>query len=536
MRLLLILCFFLCIAENIFSQSEIIINEGQINFISSQSVYARFKSTENINSGDTLFGLLNDEYKPLLIVKSMSSISCVCTTLGNDSINTDYKVYHFYKKEKEEAADTSEKPVAVKENKTLGKAVELDSTSTATKDKKRNIRGKFAITSYVGISPASNNNFLRMRYSSALSIANINESKFSFNSYIQFTHKNDNFSDIKNNFFEGLKIRSLYLKYDISPKTSISIGRKYNQQIANIGAVDGLQYNKTIGHYKFGVIAGSKPDLFDYGINLSLLQFGAYAAHSSKINNKMLSTSVAFMQQMNNSKTDRRFLYLQHRNNLIPKLYSFASVEIDLYKVTNGIASSSFDFTSLYLLLRYNLTKKIRISGSYDMRNNVIYYETYKDYLDRLIAQETRQGFSATINWRLAKFGHLNLRGTYRYRKDDSNPTENISANLYFNKSPIADLQISVSANYIKSSYLRGFAAGSRLSYDLIPGKLSAEYYYRIFIGNYYFSELRSIQNINELQLNYQIQKKLNFLISYEAQIESKILDQRIYLGLTKRI
>lgn len=535
MKLILIIGLYLFISGNLFSQSEISINEGKISFISSQNVYARFSSTENINPGDTLFSLNNKEYKPILIVNSLSSISCVCSPIGADSIKTDDKVYHFFKIERRAKENPSVIAFPVEEI-TLINQGNSDSASNKPTIKKNNIRGKFAITSYAGMASASNNNFLRMRYSSAFSIDNISNSKFSFDSYIRFTHKDDNFNEIKNNIFEGLKIYSLSLKYDVSPKTSISIGRKYNQHIANIGAVDGIQLNHKIGNYKFGIIAGSKPDLFDYGFNPSLLQFGAYAAHSSKLNNKLFSTSFAFMQQMNNSKTDRRFIYLQHSNMLINKLYSFASMEVDLYKVTNGNSSSSFNFTSIYFLLRYNLTKKITVTGSYDMRNNVIYYETYKNYLDRLIEQETRQGFSANINWRMGKWGHLNLRGTYRFRKDDSNPTENLAGNLYFYKSPVEDLKISLSANYIRASYVRGFAAGSRFTYDLIPAKLSAYYYYRIFIGTYYFSELRSLQHINELQLNYRIQKKLNLILSYEAQIENKIVDQRLYLGLTKRI
>lgn len=512
-------------------------NEGNISFISSQSIYTRFKSTENINSGDTLFSLKNDKYKPLLIVKSLSSISCVCSLIDLDSVKPDDKVYHFFKKEtRQEIMDNSSDSSIVEGELNIVEQEVMDTTTKATTLKRNNIRGKFAISSYSGVASASSNNYLRMRYSSALSIDHINGSKFSFDSYIHFTHKDDNFAEIKKNIFEGLKIYSLSLQYDVSPKTSISIGRKYNQQIANIGAVDGLQLNQTIGKFKFGIIAGSKPDLFDYGFNPSLLQVAAYAAHSSKINNKMFSTSFAFMQQMNNSKTDRRFIYLQHSNMLINKLYSFASMEIDLYKVTNNISASSFDLTSIYLLLRYNLTKKITITGSYDIRNNVIYYETFKNYLDRLIEQETRQGFSANLNWRMGKWGNLNLRGTYRFRKDDSNPTENIAGNLYFNKSPIDDLQMSISANYIKASYLRGTSAGFRLTYDLIPSKLMANYYYRFFIGKYYFSELETFQNINELQLSYQIQKKLSLILSYEAQIEKKILDQRLYIGLTKRI
>src|ERR1035437_7048466 len=58
--------------------------EGKVNYISSQNIYVQFVNTVGVEIGDTLFSLKNDTYKPLLIVKNKSSISCIGTIIAAD--------------------------------------------------------------------------------------------------------------------------------------------------------------------------------------------------------------------------------------------------------------------------------------------------------------------------------------------------------------------------------------------------------------------------------------------------------------------
>ena len=50
---------------------------GQVSFVSSQHVYVKFKNTEGIYNGDTLFVENNGAPVPALLVSGLSSISCV---------------------------------------------------------------------------------------------------------------------------------------------------------------------------------------------------------------------------------------------------------------------------------------------------------------------------------------------------------------------------------------------------------------------------------------------------------------------------
>ena len=82
----------------------------------------------------------------------------------------------------------------------------------------------------------------------------------------------------------------------------------------------------------------------------------------------------------------------------LKNLNLFVSSEIDLYKMVNGIPSNELTLTSLYLMLNYRISKRLSVSSSYDNRKNIIYYETYKNYIDVMLADATRQGVQLRIN------------------------------------------------------------------------------------------------------------------------------------------
>lgn len=84
--------------------------------------------------------------------------------------------------------------------------------------------------------------------------------------------------------------------------------------------------------YGVGIFAGTRPDFTDFSFNSKLPQFGAYIVRNDKFRNGIASTTLAFAEQQNDFKTDRRFLYFQHNNSLIKNLNVFLSTEFDLYE------------------------------------------------------------------------------------------------------------------------------------------------------------------------------------------------------------
>ncbi|MBK7132870.1 MAG: hypothetical protein IPH69_08670 [Bacteroidales bacterium] len=56
---------------------------GQVSFVSTQNIYVKFKSTDGITVGDTLFSQREGRLIPALIVRNLSTTSCVCAPLSS---------------------------------------------------------------------------------------------------------------------------------------------------------------------------------------------------------------------------------------------------------------------------------------------------------------------------------------------------------------------------------------------------------------------------------------------------------------------
>jgi len=512
---------------------------GQVSFVSSRNVYVKFKSTSGINPGDTLLMESTTGVTPVLIVNDLSSSSCICTSLSDKIFNVADPVIARIKREE------TKSPEIISEIPVPSPAVRITTSDSVKfqpdqKISRQQIKGSISVNSYSDLSNTVSGNTQRFRYTLSMDARNIGNSKFSFESYISFKHKAGEWEEVKNDLFNALKIYSMAVRYDLNKTTQISLGRRINPRISSVGSVDGLQVEKSFGGFSFGAIVGFRPDFTDYGFNSKLFQYGLYAAHSSGSSKAWSESSIAFMQQMNDFRTDRRFLYFQHSNNFIKDLNFFSTFEFDLYKLNidslnNEESRSTFDLTGLYVSLRYKILSKLTVYGSYDARKNVMYYETYKTFIDRILESQLRQGFRLQANYRISKSLLYGLQAGYRFLKSDPHPSRNLHTYLTYNQIPVVDLAATISATYLESSHMTGKVAGINLARDFFKGKVQTGIGYRFV--DYRLPETLTdiIQNIGELNFTWQFAGKMSFSMYYEGTFEHEEMYNRFYMQLRKR-
>jgi hypothetical protein len=508
---------------------------GRISFVTTQNVYAKFQTTRGIHPGDTVFRLLEDRLVPLFRIESISSVSCSGKAFDPASVKVDDDVF----------AKPSVNPVT--DEKPAGKADEVPAapaTGIASPDpagmagkkvREQDLQGSVTVSSYSNLSNSTLDDSHRMRYTLSMKAANLANSRISAESYVTFSHRLQDWADVQDNLFHALKIYSLALKYELGAGTDIWAGRRINPKLSNIGAVDGLQTETAIGQFTLGAVAGSRPDNLDYRVNPKLLEYGGYVGHTHSNSLGRMQSSIAFFEQRNAGFTDRRFAYLQHDNALLKNLYFFTSCELDLYRVTEGIAENRPSLTSLYLSLRYRVLRELSLFASYDSRRNVIYYETDKGIADRLLDEATRQGFHLKINYRPGKQVSMGLNGGFRVREQDVEPNKNLNGFFTINQVPWLKAVGTVTVNLLKTSYLNGQVYGIRLSRDLIPGKLNSEINYRFVNYTFNQSDTGLLQNIAQANISWQMKRKISFSLDYELTIEETNNYQRIYISFAKR-
>jgi hypothetical protein len=523
----------------LYGQGDRLIAEGKVSYITLQNIYVKFETSGMVQPGDTVFILKDQGLIPLFVTESVSSFSCVGNPIGKTDIKVSDIVVIKIKKSEKSASIKDKIPTEL--SRTGNDSVKTQKTKLPAKsipesEHVEKIRGRLSASSYSSFSNTSDFN-QRMRYTFTLSADHISGGKISTDTYITFTHKLNEWSAVQSNIFNALKIYSLSVNYDLTSKTQIAVGRKINPKIASIGAIDGLQAETKAGSFTFGAVAGTSPDYTDYSFNPKLFEYGGYLSHD--INNKSgnMSSSLAFFQQTSHGMIDRRFVYFQHDNSLIKNINLFVSTEVDLYALKDSVPTNTISLTSLYLSLRYRVSKQLSAYLSYDARKNVIYYETFKNYLDLLLQDATRQGYQLRINYRPSNTISSSLTGGYRFQKNDIHPMLNVNGFLTFSKVPGINSSVTFSTNWIKSSYVDGMIYGVQLDKELVPSKLSAGINYRL-VDNKYLNATsgpRSLQHMAALELSWQISKKMYFSANYDGTFEKSNKYHSTYVSLTQR-
>lgn len=500
--------------------------EGQVSYITSQHVYVKFSSMEDISEGDTLYIIQGEKEVPALQVKNISSISCVCIPLVSSAFKVSGKIYA-----------TSDAKIS---SEAIQEVVPQDTIQIATITEtdtrlKQDISGRVSLSSYSNFYNDQVPMSQRMRYTFSMHANNIGDSKLSIETYLSFSHNKANWDEVKENIFTGLKIYNLSASYAFSETMSLSFGRKINPKLSSVGVIDGLQFEKKFKALTVGAFVGSRPDYVDYSINTGLLQYGVYLGHELLNKNGSMQSTLAFIEQTNHSKTDRRLVYFQHSNMLVKNLFFFASAEVDLYKKVDDAKENVFDLTNTYLSLRYRIIRPLSVGLSYSARQNIIYYESYKDFVERLLDSETLQGWRFRISYRPAKYLFMGVNAGYRYRKDDPQATKNLNGYLTYSKVPGIGASVTLSTTWLETSYINGIVYGAGISRKIISDKLSGGLKYRYVDYLYRNAETALIQNVGEVNLSWAVYGKLSLSVYYEGTFEKEIPYHRLYINISQR-
>ncbi len=493
--------------------------EGDVTYITANNVYVRFASTANIALGDTLFVARSGGSSPCLIVGSKSSTSCVSTLIGGCTIVKSDRVYAT-------TARIATLPLPVPQD-----------TARAKVGTRERIRGRLSAASYSTVA-AERGDDHRLMYRFALNADRIRNSRFSAETYVNYRQLFPSEPLLFPQQTEFFNVYSLALSYALDSTSTITFGRKINNNAASIGAIDGLQAEKTFGRFFAGAIAGSRPDIQDYGLDPSLLQYGGYLGsiiHSAKVDSR---TTLGLMQQNNGAEVDRRYTYFQHSSTLGRKLNVFSSFELDLYDPQSGKAR----LTNLYFSSKYRFSRKLDVFVSYDSRRRIIFYDTYRNDVEMLLDDdEARQGARVRLTYKPFKHVLTGLSFSTRFQSNGLNPSDNINGFVTFTGTEDQWGRWTVQVNRNTSSYLRSDIASIRHGRTLIPRKLTCGIYYRM-INYVYGLSGEDVSDRSKMQqqyygadLSWNIGPSLQFTLLGEMSTLGTDRNYRFNTAITKR-
>ena len=533
----IIILFLLFLAEANSAGQEPI--QGEVTYITSQHVYVRFSSTNGLSEGDTLYMKGNQEELPALVILSHSSTSCVCEPLTDREFSLKEQVIGRQKNliPDEPASAKEAAPGTNKENmpaEIIEDEEDAETTGTA-ESRKQDIFGRVTLASYSFLKNPESEGRQHMRYAFSLSARNIAGSGLTFENYMTFSHTLDQWDEIQEDIFNGLKIYRLSASYAFNESIKLTAGRRINPRLSSVGAIDGVQYEMKFGSLSSGIFAGSRPDYQDYSFNSGLFQYGAYLAHDFKGAAGIMQNTLAYIEQMNHGSTDRRFMYFQHSNTLVSNLWFFGSVEADLYENVEGEGQTVFNLYNTYANIRYRVIPSLTLSLSYSARNNLIYYVSYKDFLDRLLDQGILQGWRFRVNYRPIPYLYLGAHAAYRYRKEDPHPAKNANFYATYTRIPHIGASVTATLTWMQSSYLDGMIYGLGIGRDFLQGKLHADLKYNYVDQALRNNEIDVGQHVGEAGLSWNMYRKLSLSTYFEGIYNNSLWSNRIFISLNQR-
>lgn len=516
--------------------------EGKVSYLSPQLIYLKFESTDGIPINDTLFQKINGKFQPRLIVKFISSISLSCEKLLDFNPKVGDTFFAFIKSDVKSDNNT-DSTAALNQNQITGTSDvtkttnEIKIASTEIKSLKGNrFSGRYSLQSYSNISNFSGiNDYQSWRHSLRVDYEQIGYSGLSFSTYSLFSYRTSEWNEIRSNYFNALKVYDLHLKYEFNHNYQIWLGRFLNPKISNISTVDGLMFEAKFNSFSVGILGGSRPDWKDFSFNPKLLEYGIYLSREDSFSSSFMENTLSFFQQTNNSKTDRRYLYLQHSNNLIKNLNLFASSEIDLYEREQKVEKNQLSFTSVFASAGFYPIRELSFNLSYDARKNVIYYETFKSLPDSIIENEMRQGFHFRTSVKPFKYFSTSVFFGYRYKKSDVKPSRNFGGTIAYSSLPLIESSISLSYNKLISNYVNGDVYAAYLSKTIY--NLNSDFSVGCRITKYKFPVSLNSFNENAVLVDYNLNlfRMLSFNFSYEGSFDSQRTTSRFLLGISSR-
>lgn len=523
MRLLIGFIFFTCFG--VFAQETVL--NGEVTFVTSNNIYVKFEDTSLIFVGDSL-NLENHKGSACLFVNSKSSTSCVCTVLDDCAISKGAKVYFIppFKNKTTESIVQEEIPVSILKPEDLEVAEPLYL---------QEIRARISASTY---STVSNDREDRHRLMGRLSIDadHINNSRFSFNLYTNYRHIFDVASSSNLANTDLLRIFNLAVGYEATPTVSLLLGRNINPKIASLGAIDGLQAEKQLGNSYLGVIAGTRPDIFNYGYNFNLLEYGAYFGQNINTKDVFSQSTIGFIEQRNGAAIDRRFTYLQHSSTLFKNLNLFASAEMDMFSKIDSTATTNLSLTNLYTSARYRFSRGLNLMVSYDSRKRIIYYETYRSDIEQLLDDDlARQGVRARLNIRPIKNVFTGVSYSKRFQSDEQNNSDNIYGFVTLSKTPFIEGRTTFSYNRNESNYLLSNIGSFRHSRSFMRDRLNMDFYYRFVHYDYSRMADKLSQHYIGTDLSYNINRNLLFSLTGEFSMYEDSKNYRVYTRIVQR-
>ncbi len=313
------------------------------------------------------------------------------------------------------------------------------------------------------------------------------------------------------------------------------LGRFIVPVIGGVGTFDGIAGTGQAGKMQFGVALGTQPGWRNSDLQINGPKFAAFATFTEGDYAKTYyQGSVAYAQQYYMNRLDRGFFYIQNSATFPSSLSLYQNANFDMHDLVQGERKISPHLTDFFLSASYRPLNWISTSGSYAVRRNIFFLQSFGDIPDSLFDRSLLQNAQLSLGFRLPWTMYLTTAGTLRLKEGDSRVARSLMLNYSW-----ADIAGSALGMYLTGSVADNIYNTST-SYSVeLHRDLFRDLYVSLRANRYGYTYTATNRSILRTTVGtdilFRVSKMLFATISYERYFEQPQSTDRLYLELSAR-
>lgn len=247
---------------------------------------------------------------------------------------------------------------------------------------------------------------------------------------------------------------------------SFTLGRQYAPALSAVSIFDGLSAVYRRPRWDVGALAGTQPDVEDWGYATDVTEYGGwFRLHGDAQAAGRWSLTTGLIGSYEGSEVNREFLYLQGR--LVgPRWTAFATQEVDYNRDWKSDAGEdTISPTSTYAGVSWRAGSRLTLHGGFDNRRNVRLYrdrETPETEFDDTF----RRGVRAGATLRAGRHMSFGLDG-WSSRRDEAGDARSYTARAGFRQLGGGRLDVDGRATRYENDRVEGWLYSAGLGLPL---------------------------------------------------------------------
>lgn len=547
MRYLLVLILFFITAESHAQQSY----TGKVTYLTSTSAYVNLGTNHGFDVGDTLRIMNKGKVAAILHVATVASksLSAIILSKNTDLREGDEVVGFTARSPKtvQQPIQTTNSPGRTDTDTTHSRSIPSSPSTTqqaqvpSQESHEENIiHGRLGLQYYA----LYNNSNSQLEFSQPAAVLNFTLDKIfgaplAFNFYLnsrydarsQQLRTGVDYPRMTNRVYEAS------LKYGRdSSLINFLFGRFVAPVIGGVGTFDGAMVTMQKGDLQFGIVAGTQPGWRNSDVQLSNPKFSAFASYQTgDYSSTRYQGSFAYAQQYYSNNLDRGFFYLQNTVTFSNSLSLYQNADFDLHDLVNGENKTSLHLSDFFLSASYRPLNWLSASGSYAIRRNIYFLESFKFIPDSLFDKSFLQNVQLSVGIRLPMTMYLTTTGSLRLKEGDPRNATSLLANWSWADIFNSQVGMYISGNIADNIYNKSNSIGIDIHRDIIQ-----DLYVSLKARRYSYIYSSSSRTINRTTIGadilYRMSRMLYSSVSYERYFEESLTTDRLYAELSIRL